>query len=119
MYLQHTTVTKNGKRHGYWRLVRPVRFGSKVRQELVPHLGEVDAEGRARAVALAEQLVGRRRNDGRDLFTSAPGPAGTPSKVLRDKVRVERARLFGEVWVALEALAGVSRCRDGTWRRSS
>ena len=74
-----------------------VRFGSKVRQELVAQLGELDAEGRARAAALAEQSVGRRRNDERDLFTSAPGPAATPSKVLLDKVRVERARSFGEV----------------------
>ena len=88
MYLRHTTVTKNGKRHVYWRLVRSVRFGSKVRQEVVAHLGELDAEGRARDAALAEQFVGGRRPAERELFTSAPGPEATPSKVLLDEVRV-------------------------------
>jgi len=33
MYLRHTTVTKNGKTHTYWRLVRSVRVGKKVRQQ--------------------------------------------------------------------------------------
>jgi len=35
MYLRHTTVRKNGKTHRYWRLVRSVRVGRKVRQETV------------------------------------------------------------------------------------
>ena len=29
MYLRHTTVTKNGKTHTYWRLVRSIRVGSE------------------------------------------------------------------------------------------
>jgi hypothetical protein len=39
MYLRHSTVTKNGKTHTYWRLVRSVRIGTKVRQETVAQLG--------------------------------------------------------------------------------
>ena len=35
MYLRHSTVTKNGKTHTYWRLVRAVRVGRKVRQVTV------------------------------------------------------------------------------------
>ncbi|MBI5850974.1 MAG: IS1634 family transposase [Planctomycetes bacterium] len=100
MYLRHTTVTKNGRRHVHWRLVRSIRFGSKVRQEVVAHLGELDADGRARAAALAEQFVGRRRPAERDLFEPANAARATPSKVLLEKVRVERARSFGEVWLA-------------------
>ena len=58
MYLRHTTVRKNGKTHTYWRLVRSVRVGAKVRQETVAQLGELDAAGRVRARALTEALVG-------------------------------------------------------------
>lgn len=47
MYLQRTTVNKDGKTHSYWRLVRSVRRGRKVVQETVAHLGELDAQGRA------------------------------------------------------------------------
>ena len=101
--------------------MRSVRFGSKVRQEVVAHLGELDAEGRARAAALAEQFVGRRRPAERELFTSAPGPEATPSKVLLDEVRVERARSFGEVWLAWKlwqalGLDGFCRARLGVGR---
>jgi hypothetical protein len=39
VYLRHSTVQKNGKAHTYWRLVRSVRCGGKVRQETVAQLG--------------------------------------------------------------------------------
>ena len=64
MYLRHTTVTKNGKSHTYWRLVRSVRTGNKVRQQTVAQLGELDAAGRDRARALAEAIVGIERQPG-------------------------------------------------------
>src|SRR3972149_7675845 len=64
MYLRHTTVTKNGKTHTYWRLVRSVRSGRKVRQETVAQLGELDARGRVKARALARSLVGVGRQPG-------------------------------------------------------
>lgn len=35
MYLRHTTVRKDGKAHTYWRLMRSVRVGARVRQETV------------------------------------------------------------------------------------
>ena len=53
MYLRHSTRRKGGKTHTYWRLVRSVRRGSKVVQETVANLGELDAKGRAKAKALA------------------------------------------------------------------
>ena len=72
MYLRHTTVSKNGKSHTYWRLVRSVRVGRRVRQQTVAQLGELDAAGRVRARALAEAVIGVERQPG--LF-EAPEPA--------------------------------------------
>src|SRR5262245_17514701 len=95
MYLRHTTITKNGKTHTYWRLVRSVRVGTKVRQETVAQLGELDAAGRVRARALAEAIVGIERQPG--LFDE-PVPAEPVTVVLR-RFRLERGRRFGDVWL--------------------
>src|SRR6266446_1517038 len=97
MYLRHTTVTKHGKSHTYWRLVRSVRVGRKVRQETVAQLGELDAQGRVRARALAEAIVGIEREPG--LFED-PGPAEAVTVELR-RLRLERGRRFGDVWLGL------------------
>jgi transposase len=97
MYLRHTTVCKNGKTHTYWRLVRSVRVGDKVRQETVAQLGELDAAGRVRARALAEAIVGIERPPG--LFDE-PAPAEPIAVDLR-RFRLERGRRFGDVWLGL------------------
>ena len=96
MYLRHTTRFKDGKGHTYWRLVRSVRRGSRVVQETVAQLGELDAEGRARAKALARSITGGA-NDGRqrDLFE----PPSAPVAVRLDHVRIERGRAFGAIWL--------------------
>ena len=99
MYLRHTTVRTRGKTHTYWRLVRSVRRGKKVRQETVAMLGELDAEGRAKARALAGSLGARRR--GPSLF-EPQGLPSVPVPVHIDKVRVERPRAFGAVWLGLQ-----------------
>lgn len=49
MYLRHSTVRKNGKAHTYWRLVHSVRTARKIRHETVACLGELDAQGGAKA----------------------------------------------------------------------
>ena len=54
MYLRHSIVRKNGKAHRYWR---SVRRNGKVIQETVAQLGNLDAEGRVRAKALARQMT--------------------------------------------------------------
>jgi Transposase DDE domain len=96
MYLRHTTRVKDGKAHTYWRLVRSVRVGRKVVQQTVAQLGELDAEGRAQARALARTITGGREQA--DLF--APIPAEAPPIAVRlDRVRLERSRLFGDVWL--------------------
>lgn len=96
MYLRHTTVTKNGKTHTYWRLVRSVRVGNKVRQETVAQLGELDAQGRVRARALAEAVVGVERQPG--LFEEEV--PGEPVAIDLRRLRLERGRRFGDVWLA-------------------
>lgn len=97
MYLRHSTVRKDGKAHRYWRLVRSVRRNGKVVQETVAQLGELDAEGRLRAKALARRITGRP--DQYDLFEERPGPERTIA-VRLDQVRLERTRRFGDVWLS-------------------
>src|SRR5438552_1658209 len=97
MYLRHTTRVKDGKAHTYWRLVRSVRVGRKVVQQTVAHLGELDAEGRARAKALARAMTGGREQT--DLFVPASAPT-TPVPIRLDRVRVERGRTCGALWLA-------------------
>lgn len=96
MYLRHSTVRKGGKTHTYWRLVRSVRKGRKVRQETVAYLGELDAEGRAKASALAKHFLGER-SDQLDLFEDRSSLDSVPVNL--KGVRVERSRVFGDVWL--------------------
>lgn len=97
MYLRHSTRRRNGKVYTHWRLVRSVRVGGRVRQETVACLGELDEAGRARASALARHFVGERF-DQLDLFEDRRSLE--PAKVYLDRVRVERGRGFGDVWLA-------------------
>ena len=96
MYLRHSSRVKNGKQHSYWRLVRSVRRGGKVIQETVAQLGELDAEGRANARLLAQQITGRAQQQ--ELFEAAT-PKAQRVAVRLDRVCLERARSFGGVWL--------------------
>ena len=97
MYLRHSTICKDGKTHTYWRLVRSVRRGRKVVQETVAHLGELDTQGRVRARALALRITGRAEQF--ELFEQRVG-ANAAVAVQLDRVRLERSRRFGDVWLA-------------------
>ncbi len=96
MYLRHTTVTKNGKTHTYWRLVRSVRAGTKVRQETVVQLGELDDQGRIKAKALCQSFLGVEREPG---WFDDPLP-DQPLAIDLKGLRLERGRRFGDVWLA-------------------
>ena len=96
MYLRHSIRRKDGKAHVSWRLVRSVRRHGKVVQETVAHLGELSAQGRARARALARTITGR--GDQREMFEDAD-PDTTPVAVRLDQLRLERGRRFGDVWL--------------------
>jgi hypothetical protein len=63
VHLRHTTRRKDGKVHRYWQLGRSVRVCRKVVQQTVAHLGELDAQGRPRARALARAIGDRNQSD--------------------------------------------------------
>jgi transposase len=56
----------------------------------------LDAEGRAKAKALAREITGR--GDQRDLFEAHP-EGFAAARVRLDRIRVERGRSFGDVWL--------------------
>ena len=97
MYLRHSTRRRNGKTHTYWTLVRSVRHGSKVRQETVANLGKLDAAGRLKASQLARHFLGSQADEP-SLFEDTREL--TRAEVHVGKVRVERGRAFGGVWLA-------------------
>jgi hypothetical protein len=112
MYLRRHTIRKQGKRHTYWSVVRSVRRGGKVRQETVTWLGELDADGHARASALATHFLGEQVVQGR-LFEDDVPPE--PVGVLLAQLRLERSRSFGDVWLGWllwQALGLVDFCRS-------
>jgi transposase len=95
MYLRHSTFHKNGKTHTYWRLVKSVRIGKKVRQETVAELGELTMQGRLHAQALAKRLGADRPPQG--LFEA---PIEKEVAAIRlNAVALERVRRFGDVWL--------------------
>ena len=98
VYLRHTRRCKDGKSHVYWRLVRSVRRGRKVVQETVAQLGELDAEGRARAEALAQSIGGHGCDLSQGQLFDGREPTGSVA-VRLDRVRLERSRSFGAVWL--------------------
>ena len=76
--------------------MRSVREGSKVRQETVAYLGELDAEGRGNASAIAKHFLGER-TDELDFFEDRSSLDSVPVNLKR--VRVEQSRTFGDVWL--------------------
>jgi len=111
MYLRHSRIRKDGKTHTYWRLVRSVRRHGKVVQETVAQLGELDAEGRAKAQALARTITGC--DEQRELFEDAGPETSVPVRL--HQVRLERGRAFGDVWLGWtlwRALKLDARCAE-------
>jgi len=102
MYLRATTRKKDGKRHRYWRLVESVRIGRRVIQRTVAQLGELDAEGRVRARALARHLIGSPEQA--QLFEDGHADVTVPVRL--KGIRVERPRQFGDVYLALALWRG-------------
>src|SRR5215468_8984865 len=102
MYLRHTIRRKDGKVHRYWRLVRSVRQGGRVIQQTVAQLGELDERGRLQARALARHLIGKPEEAG--LFDDGKQHLTVPVRL--KGLRLERARRFGDVYLALALWRG-------------
>jgi transposase len=96
MYLRHSSIHKNGKTQTYWRLVRSVRKGRKVSQQHVAWLGELDAKGRVKARDMAQRITGRENPGQLDFFEAPPDES---VEVKLKGVRLERSRVFGDVWL--------------------
>ena len=103
MYLRHTIRKKDGKVHRYWCLVRSVRVGRRVIQQMVAHLGELDEHGRIEARALARRLIGAPEQTA--LFDDGSGDLTAPVRL--KGVRIERSRQFGDVYLALALWRGI------------
>jgi len=99
VYLRHKRVRKNGKLHTYWLLVRSVRTGRRVRQEIVAQLGKLDAKGRARAEAFVEHLTGGRCHP--NLFEPSDLERDEVAEIDLKKIALERSRRFGDVFLGL------------------
>jgi transposase len=97
MYLRHSSIKECGKTHTYWRVVRSIRNGPVVRQQHVAWLGELDAQGRLKARALARHITGREHPGQLDLFEPE---LDETIQVKIKGVRPERSRVFGDVWLA-------------------
>src|SRR5712691_7780428 len=103
MYLRHTIRKKDGKVHRYWCLVRSVRVGRRVIQQTVAHLGELDEHGRIEARALARHLIGAPERA--QLFEDGSEHVTVPVRL--KGIRIERSRVFGDVYLALALWRGV------------
>ena len=67
-------------------------------QQTVAQLGELDAEGRARAHQLARSITGgANERDQQGLFDSIEPAQAVQVKL--EAVRLERSRSFGAVWL--------------------
>lgn len=97
MYLRRCYRNKDGKRHAYWALVESYRTVRGPRQRVVAWLGTMDEGGRVGV----RQCVQPRSGQQNGLFED-----NEPEWVEVDlkRVRVERSRKFGGVWLGLELL---------------
>jgi len=99
VYLRHKAVRRGGKTQTYWYLVRSVRHGRRVRQEIVATLGRLDARGRGKAQKLADWITGKRCAP--SLFEPDDLDDDASARVDLKKLHVERSRRFGDVFLGL------------------
>ncbi len=105
-FLRAKRRRKGKETYEYWAVVESVRTRRGPRQRTIATLGKapgLDEEERVGWEDIAEQLSGRpagRRAEG-DLFSAPCGDSPEWARVDLRRVRVERLRRFGDVYVAL------------------
>lgn len=97
MFLRKFSLDKDGKRHDYWALVESVRTERGPRQRVVSYLGDMDEAGRLGIHHAVEKGLPTQES----LFDET-SPEWVEVNVR--KVRTERSRRFGDVWLALELI---------------
>jgi transposase len=105
MFLRRYRRRKNGKAHAYWALCESYRTARGSRQRVVAYLGELKPSQRSGWAHLGRHLAGeaRARRPQLSLFDppryDEPGD-DEPVLVRLSRVRLERTRDFGDVWLA-------------------
>ena len=104
MFLRKLRVHKDGKEHGYWSLVETVRTADGPRQRTLCYLGELNGSAHARWQKTVEVFNEHGESTQLKLFSSEAEVPDDPNvaRVLLKKVRVERARRFGDCYLGLE-----------------
>jgi transposase len=97
MFLRKISIDKDGKQHDYWALVESVRTERGPRQRIVSYLGDMDEAGRLGIHHAIEKDLRVQES----LFDET-SPEWVEVNVR--KVRTERSRRFGDVWIALELM---------------
>jgi transposase len=97
MFLRKFSTDKDGKQLDYWALVESVRTERGPRQRIVSYLGDMDEAGRLSIHHAVEKDFSVQES----LF-DATLPEWVEVNVR--KVRTERSRRFGDVWLALELI---------------
>lgn len=102
MFLKPKRVTRNGKTYEYWALVESVRTARGPRHRLVAELGEISPSAKSSWAQLAHVLE-CKPEPMPGLFDGAQDPEPVPEsiRILPRQVRVESARDFGDVYLAL------------------
>lgn len=106
MFLRRYERHKNGKPHTYWALCESYRTAQGSRQRVVAYLGELKRSERPGWAELGRHLTGDQRQRRPQLSLFDPPAHDEPSDdepmlVRLSRVRLERTRDFGDVWLAL------------------
>jgi len=104
MFLRKLRVHKDGKEHGYWSLVETVRTADGPRQRTLCYLGELNGSAHARWQKTVEVFNEHGESTQLKMFPSEAEVPDDPNvaRVPVKKVRVERARRFGDCYLGLE-----------------
>jgi transposase len=105
MFLRRHGRSKDGKDHTYWSLVETVRTPDGPRQRTLCYLGELNDSAQAHWLKTIEVFNEQGASQQLRLFPSDVAPPlddGRVARVRIDKVRLERARRFGDGFLGLE-----------------
>jgi hypothetical protein len=104
MFLRSNRRSKDGKDQNYWSLVETVRRPDGPRQKTLCYLGELNSSAQARWLKTIEVNEQGETQQPKLFPAQVEPPPDDPqvTRVLLNKVRLERTRLFGSCWLGLE-----------------
>jgi transposase len=105
MFLRPNHRGKDGKDHTYWSLVETVRTPDGPRQKTICYLGELNSSAQARWLKTVEVFNEDGEAEQLKLFPSNVAPPDDDpqvARVLLNKVRLERTRMFGSCFLGLD-----------------